>query len=226
MERNPQDALARAEFLKTGKVPLHYALRRGMASVFRDPLLSFVMNMTGPAGFKLRQIWCGHLCASFGKGVMIDPGVNVPRWKNVHLADFCYLGHGLSLYAPEGYVTIGKRCHIGGWILGHAGVEIGDYVASGGIILSISDMPKGGSRMAGPMIPDEQRCLKRGKVTIGKDAFIGQHSIVMPGVTIGEGAIVAPFSLVVRNVKPWTVVSGNPAVRVGERERVRFDDPD
>jgi len=44
----------------------------------------------------------------------------------------------------------------------------------------------------------------------------------MPGITIGEGAVVGPHSLVVKNVKPWTVVIGNPAREIGEREKVRF----
>jgi len=76
--------------------------------------------------------------------------------------------------------------------------------------------------MVGPMVPSEQRNLRYGKIIIEDDAFIGQYSIIMPGITIGEGAVVGPHSLVVKNVKPWTVVIGNPAREIGEREKVRF----
>jgi acetyltransferase-like isoleucine patch superfamily enzyme len=50
--------------------------------------------------------------------------------------------------------------------------------------------------------------------------------MVMPGVTVGEGAVIGPFSYVFRNIKPWTIVLGNPARKIGEREKVRFPDPD
>jgi galactoside O-acetyltransferase len=76
------------------------------------------------------------------------------------------------------------------------------------------------------MLPPEQRNIQGGKVVIGRDAFLGQYSIIMPRVTIGEGAIVGPLSLVVSSVKPWTVVMGVPAKVIGTREPVKLPNPD
>jgi acetyltransferase-like isoleucine patch superfamily enzyme len=42
---------------------------------------------------------------------------------------------------------------------------------------------------------------------------------VLPGVTIGEGAVVAAGSIVTKDVAPFTIVAGIPAKRIGERER-------
>jgi len=53
-------------------------------------------------------------------------------------------------------------------------------------------------------------------VTIGKDAFIGPGAIILPNITIGEGAVVTAGSVVTRSVPPKTVVQGNPAVPVAE----------
>ena len=53
--------------------------------------------------------------------------------------------------------------------------------------------------------------------TIGHDAWIGMDAMVMPGVTIGNGAIIAARSVVVRDVPPYTVVGGNPAKVVKQR---------
>jgi acetyltransferase-like isoleucine patch superfamily enzyme len=47
-------------------------------------------------------------------------------------------------------------------------------------------------------------------------SFIGVNAVVMPGVTVGEGAIVTSGSVVLRDVAPFTVVSGNPARRVAK----------
>lgn len=48
-------------------------------------------------------------------------------------------------------------------------------------------------------------------VTIKKNAWIGTRAAIMPGVTVGEGAIVAGGAVVVKDVPPYTVVGGNPA---------------
>ena len=50
-----------------------------------------------------------------------------------------------------------------------------------------------------------------GKVVIEDWAYIGAYSHIMPGVTIGEGALVAAGSIVTKSVAPHTVVGGNPA---------------
>ena len=50
-----------------------------------------------------------------------------------------------------------------------------------------------------------------GKVVIEDWAYIGSYSQIMPGVTIGEGALVAAGSVVTKSVAPHTVVAGNPA---------------
>ena len=45
---------------------------------------------------------------------------------------------------------------------------------------------------------------------IGNDVWLGRECVVMPGVKIGDGAIVAAYSVVTRDVAPYTVVGGNP----------------
>ena len=51
----------------------------------------------------------------------------------------------------------------------------------------------------------------KGDTVVGNDVWMGYQSVVMPGVHIGDGAIVSAHSLVVRHVAPYTVVGGNPA---------------
>jgi putative colanic acid biosynthesis acetyltransferase WcaF len=56
-----------------------------------------------------------------------------------------------------------------------------------------------------------------GDIVIGADAFVCARAFVLPGVSVGEGAIVGACAVVTRAVQPWTVVAGNPAVAVGPR---------
>jgi acetyltransferase-like isoleucine patch superfamily enzyme len=76
-------------------------------------------------------------------------------------------------------------------------IEIGDNTIIGYDTLVLSH----------EFLQDEWR---KGRVRIGKDVMVGARSIVMPGVTIGDGAKVASYSLVNRDVKPGEFVGGIP----------------
>lgn len=52
---------------------------------------------------------------------------------------------------------------------------------------------------------------KLGEIHIGKGVMIGMESLIMPGVTIGEGAIIGAFSLVTKDIPSWTIATGRPA---------------
>ncbi len=58
-----------------------------------------------------------------------------------------------------------------------------------------------------------------GDVIVGDLVWIGYRAVVMPGVTIGEGAVVAAGALVTRDVDPYTIVAGVPAKVIGTRNR-------
>ncbi len=60
----------------------------------------------------------------------------------------------------------------------------------------------------------------KGDTVIGNDVWIGNNVTFMPGVKVGDGAIIGTNSLVTKDVKPYTIVGGNPAKII----RKRFDD--
>jgi virginiamycin A acetyltransferase len=57
----------------------------------------------------------------------------------------------------------------------------------------------------------------KGDTTVGNDVWIGQEATIMPGVTIGDGAIVAAKSVVTADVPPYAIVGGNPAKLIRRR---------
>jgi putative colanic acid biosynthesis acetyltransferase WcaF len=59
-----------------------------------------------------------------------------------------------------------------------------------------------------------------GDIDVGADAFVGARATVLPGVRIGEGAVVGAGGVVREDVEPWTVCVGNPCRPIGRR-RVR-----
>jgi len=57
----------------------------------------------------------------------------------------------------------------------------------------------------------------RGDTLVGNDVWIGMNAVIMPGVKIGDGAIIGANSVVTKNVEPYTVVGGNPATIIKKR---------
>ena len=58
---------------------------------------------------------------------------------------------------------------------------------------------------------------KGAPVSIEDNVFIFSNALIMPGITIGEGAIVLAGSVVTKDVEPWTIVGGNPARKIRDR---------
>ena len=67
--------------------------------------------------------------------------------------------------------------------------------------------------------PEAVQSPYKGDTVIGNDVWIGYEAVILPGVRIGDGAIVAAKSVVVNDVEPYTIVGGNPARCI----RQRFD---
>ena len=59
-----------------------------------------------------------------------------------------------------------------------------------------------------------------GDTVIGNDVWIGSEAVVMPGITIGDGAVIGTRAVVTRDVAPYSIVGGNPAKEI----RKRFDE--
>lgn len=58
---------------------------------------------------------------------------------------------------------------------------------------------------------------KSGNTIIGNDVWIGSEAMIMSGITIGDGAVIAARAVVTKNVKPYEIVGGNPAIYIKSR---------
>ncbi|MCF7645784.1 CatB-related O-acetyltransferase [Bacillus subtilis] len=63
----------------------------------------------------------------------------------------------------------------------------------------------------------QEAYVAKGDTVIEDGAWVGMRAMIMPGVTIGEGAIVASGALVTKSVAPYTIVAGNPASPIKQR---------
>lgn len=159
--------------------------------------------------------------------VQLNQVIDHPR---IEIGDFTYFGHLTVLddYAaylapyifplsPERLV-IGKFCQIA------HGVRIITSSANHDM-RGFSTYPFRNFMMDQNTSPDEIAALfdnhsEKGNTVIGNDVWIGMEAVLMPGVTVGDGAIISARSVVVSDVAPYTIVGGNPARPLKQR----FDD--
>lgn len=150
-------------------------------------------------------------CSITANATLYDP-VLVIRGENAFAADtaridsFCKLECGLALYIGA-YVHIASFCHIG--IGGGVTIlEDGTSFASGVKIISGSNVP-GADRSCSAIAPGN--VIKKSTTRICRNAVVFAGSTVLPGVTIGEGAVIAAMSLVNCDVPAGETWGGVPA---------------
>lgn len=67
------------------------------------------------------------------------------------------------------------------------------------------------------VIPDWSTLATKGNTEIGNDVWLGHKAVILPGIKIGDGAIIAAQSVVTKNVPPYCIVGGNPASLIRQR---------
>ncbi len=209
-------------------IPVAILARLLLDGLFVEPPLFLIRHWPGAIGMQLRR-WLGKATLRrLGKASLIDCGAIINGARNIEIDDYVWIDRRVELDAPVGEITIGRRVHVapGARISGHGGVYIGDYAAIGANaqILSHSEAIDGGKRLSGPMIIEEYKGMKTAPVRLERDCMIGTGAVVLPGVTVGEGAVVAANSLVIGNVASWRIVMGVPARPVGKRPPVSVPD--
>jgi acetyltransferase-like isoleucine patch superfamily enzyme len=133
----------------------------------------------------------------------------------VEVADSCELNQGVELNPFGGSIRIARRVWLGPYVViyGHGGVEIGEQtlVSMHCTILSSNH----GVPPLGKLIRDTADELLPTK--IGRDVWIGANAVILGGVTIGDGAVIAAGAVVNRDVAAGAVVAGVPARRIKSR---------
>lgn len=127
-----------------------------------------------------------------------------------------------ALIAGVGSIDFGNHVHVAAhaFMSGAAGITVGDFVSlsQGTRVYSRND-DYGGEGMTGPTVPAAYVRQTEAPVCFGRHVVVGAGSIVLPGVTIGEGSTVGALSLVKENLEPWGMYAGVPARWLKERRR-------
>lgn len=219
-------------------------LHRQSSSFPRYVWEQFILSLFGwiPTiiGIALRAI-VYHLIMDIQGVVAIENGVRIRFAKNVRLARGVYIDEGVYLHAlphgieigentyvmhhaelhvynfrdlPKAGIRIGKNCLISEFsvLRGQGGITIGDNVYTSPFvqIVAVNHVYDDPNR---PII--EQGITAQG-IVIEDNAWIGSSAIILDGVRVGKGAVVAAGAVVSKDVPPHTVVAGVPAKVIKE----------
>ena len=157
-----------------------------------------------------------HPIAGYDKEIYVKPTIKNP---NIIVGDFTYIADSeFESHVTHHYDFIGDKLIIGKFCQIAAGVE---FVMNGANhqMNAVSTFPfytLEGWDMKPPAASDMSF---KGDTVIGNDVWIGQNATILPGVHIGDGAIVGANSVVASDIEPYSIVVGNPAKLI----RYRFD---
>lgn len=144
----------------------------------------------------------------------------------VHYEKGFSFGRGTTFYARDRLI-IGKNVYIGKYCSIETNASIGDNVLIGNHVGFVGrndhDIYKIGIPMkSAPQVRDQIDCrtIKDKKIIVDDDVWIGFGAVVLSGVRIGRGSIVAAGAVVTKDVEPYSIVAGNPAKKI----KMRFQD--
>jgi acetyltransferase-like isoleucine patch superfamily enzyme len=165
----------------------------------------------------IRRLWMRLRGAKLSRGVTLFSGVSLLRYpRNIRIDSGVVIKSGVHICPcnPQAVISVGARTTIGFYTFIYASskIAIGEDCMIAPFVY-IVDSNHGTD--AG--VPMNRQSNTAQPINIGNDVWIGAHSIILPGVTIEDGAIVAAGSVVREDVPRNTIVGGMPAKAIGVR---------
>ena len=151
-----------------------------------------IFNFQGDKG----KISCGKNTCIRGELLVFAYG------GKISIGNYCYIGEGSRIWS-------GEMVEIGNNVLISHNVNIIDTNSHE---LNEVERHETFKKIIFEGHPSKKGSIQTGKIVIGNNVWINFNSIILKGVSIGEGSIIAAGSMVTKDVPPYTVVGGNPAV--------------
>lgn len=154
--------------------------------------------------FRKIGMLCSPECMSIGSKVVFGDYIWLTAWRNKGTIPCLKIGNNCDFGAFNhiscaNKIIIGDNCLTGKWV-------------------TIIDNSHGDTDYDTLLIPPARRQITtKGPVIIGENVWLGDKVTVLPGITIGDGAVVAANTVVTKDVPPYSVVGGNPAKVLKER---------
>jgi len=184
-------------------------LRKNKSAEELLEIYSRVLFRDSHQGAHERRVLLRAMCRSFGHGVRVGLGVLVLHPATFEIGDAVFLGNQTFLQGRhDGHCVIGAHTWIGPQShFDCRDMELGEHVGWGPGAKVL-----GSEHTGDPAdVPIIQTDLVIRPVRVGKWADIGTNAVLLPGVTVGEGAMIGAGAVVTKDVPPYAVAAGVPA---------------
>lgn len=152
------------------------------------------------------------------------------KWRRYSIGNGFHAGRRVVLWAPN-KLKIGNDCYIGRYSQIECDADIGHSVIMANMVSFVGRYDHHFRHVGTPtrlsrQIRDTDYDWKGAdiRVTVGDDVWIGFGAIILSGVTIGEGSVIAAGSVITKDVEPYTIVGGNPARKICDRFKSAEDE--
>jgi galactoside O-acetyltransferase len=136
--------------------------------------------------------------------------------SHVRIDDFCVMSAG------AGGIILGSHVHIAPFcaLVGAGRIRLDDFSGlAARVSVYASNDDYSGAHMTNPTVPPPFSSVTHADVSLGRHVIVGTGSVILPGVTLGEGVAIGALSLVNRDCEAFGIYAGTPARRVGDRSR-------
>ena len=155
-----------------------------------------------------------------GTNVKIAKNCTIIGINNISLGNNIRIDSNVVIAANKGYLKLGNYIHVGAgsYLNCEGGITLANFSGlSQGVHIYSASADYSGKSLASPTIPKKFRNIKSGPVFFKKHSIVGANSVILPGVTIGEGTAVGALSFVHLSLDKWSVYFGLPVQKVNRR---------
>ena len=160
--------------------------------------------------------------ARVGRNVKISDKASLYHPERISIADHARIDDFCILSAGRGGIVVGRYVHIACYcsLIGDGRIELEDFsgLSSRVAVYSSSDDFSGGA-LAHPTVPEDVRQVFHAPVTLRRHALVGAGSVILPGVTLGQGSSVGALSLVREDLDEFWIYAGIPARKLRPRKK-------
>jgi len=164
--------------------------------------------------------------ANFGKNVLISSKCSIYNphlislGNDVRIDDYAVISPSKEPFEIGSFVHIAIHCSL----VGRAAIAIKDYSGlSGRVSIYSSSDDYSGEFMTNPTVPEKYSNVSSKRVELGKHVIVGAGTVILPGVTIGEGSAISALALVNRDVPSGVIAGGTPCRTIKPRKTGMLD---
>lgn len=164
------------------------------SDTLKSLLSTLIQVVGGSLGVAMREAYYRQHLSVLGCNVTLLPFITIDQAQKVSISNNVSINSFTVIVAFEN-ISIGDDVLIGPHVLIHSGNH----------------------KYKDHMMPIRTQGHEQAPIVIEDDVWIGAHAVVLKGVTIGRGTVVAAGAVVNRDVQPYSIVAGVPAKKIGDR---------